>query len=88
MGAAQLPANVRMITLPPYSPELNPVERLWDVIKDRICNRAWEDLEELTGAISVVLAESWSTPRKVRSLIGEGWLLDTANASSQSVLAA
>lgn len=87
-GAKELPANVRVITLPPSSPELNPVERLWDVIKDRICNRAWEDLETLTAAINEVLAEYWSTPRKVRSLIGEGWLLATANASYQSVLAA
>ena len=77
-----------VITLPPYSPELNPVEKLWGVIKDRICNRVWEDLEELTAAINAVLAEYWSTPRKVRSLIGEGWLLDTANASSPNILAA
>ena len=54
-GALALPANVRVITLPPYSPELNPVERLWDIIKDRICNRAWEDLEELMAAINEVL---------------------------------
>jgi len=87
-GAPELPANVRVITLPPYSPELNPVERLWDVIKDRICNRVWENLEALTAAINVVLAEYWTSPRQVRSLIGEGWLLDTANASSANVLAA
>ena len=86
--SAELPANVRVITLPPYSPELNPIERLRDVIKDRICNRAWEDLEELTAAINEVLAEYWTTPCKVRSLIGDGWLLDTANASYPSVLAA
>lgn len=87
-GAPELPANVRVIILPPYSPELNPVERLWDIIKDRICNRAWEDLEELMAAINEVLAEYWTTPRKVRALIGDGWLLDTANASYPSVLAA
>jgi transposase len=87
-GAAELPANVRVITLPPYSPELNPVERLWDGIKDRICNRAWADLEELMAAINEALAEYWTTPSIVQSLIGEGWLLDTANTSSPSVLAA
>ena len=37
--AVERPANVRVITRPPYSPELNPIEKLWDVIKDRICNR-------------------------------------------------
>ena len=79
---------MRVITLPPSSPELNPSERIWDVIKDRICNRAWEDLEELTAVMNGILAEYWSTPHQVRSLIGDGWLLDTANASSQNVLAA
>ena len=87
-GAAELPANVRVIHLPPYSPELNPVERLWDVVKDRICNQAWKDLAELMAAINGVLAEYWTTPAKVRALIGNGRLLDTANASYPSVLAA
>ena len=85
-GAAELPANVRVIHLPPYSPELNPVERLWDVVKDRICNQVWKDLDELMAAINGVLAEYWTTPAKVRALIGDGWLLDTANASYPSVL--
>jgi transposase len=87
-GAAGLPANVRVLHLPPYSPELNPIERLWDIIKDRICNRVWEDLEELMAAINEVLAQYWSTPAKVRALIGDGWLLDSANASSPNVPAA
>ena len=87
-GSPQLPANVRVIRLPPYSPELNPVERLWDVGKDRICNQGWQDLDELIAAINGVLTEYWTSPAKVRTLIGDGWLLDTANASYPSVLAA
>ena len=87
-GAAELPANVRVITLPPCRPELNPLERLWDVIKDRLCNRAREGLEELRAALNEVLAPYWTTPSIVKSLIGEGWLLDTANTSSPSPLAA
>jgi len=87
-GALELPANVRVIRLPAYSPELNPVEKLWDVVKNRIGNRVWEDLEELTAAINTVLAEYWTTPAKVRALIGQGWLLETANPSYPNVLAA
>ena len=78
---------MRVITLPAYSPELNPIEKLWDIIKDRICNRVWEDLEELTTAINVVLREYWTTPKLVRSLIGQGWLHTQANSSSPRVLA-
>jgi len=83
-----LPANVRVITLPAYSPELNPVEKLWDVIKDRLCNKAWDDLDALVLAINSVLHEYWSDPRKVRSLIGQGYLLDQLNTSYANVLAA
>ena len=31
-GHAALPSNVRIVRLPPYSPELNPVEKLWDIV--------------------------------------------------------
>jgi transposase len=33
-GDTRLPERVRIIDLPPYNPELNPCEQLWDVIKD------------------------------------------------------
>ena len=64
------------------------MERRWDIVKDRICNRVWADLEELTTAINVVLQEYWTTPKWVRSLVGQGWRLDQANSSTPSVLAA
>jgi transposase len=30
-----VPANVTLVPLPPYSPELNPVERVWLFLKER-----------------------------------------------------
>jgi len=32
----RLPANVALVFLPPYSPELNPVERLWQDLRGRM----------------------------------------------------
>lgn len=87
-GDSRIPANVRLITFPPYSPELNPIEKLWDTIQDRICNQHWQDLTALEEAINVALKEYWTTPAKVRSLIGNNWLTAQANSSSLSVLAA
>ena len=81
-------ANVRVVPLPPYSPELNPIERLRDIVKERNCNRVWTDLDALTTAINAVLREYWTTPPLVRSLIGQGWLLDQANSSTPNVPAA
>ena len=48
----------------------------------------WADLEVLMEAINAVLAEYWTTPARVRPLIRDGWLLDTANASCPNALAA
>ncbi len=38
-GDARIPDNVVVVRQPPYSPELNPVERLWDQLRDGLCNR-------------------------------------------------
>lgn len=44
----KIPPNIRIELLPPYCPELNPVERLWKYIKDNtIKNKVFETLEDL-----------------------------------------
>jgi transposase len=78
--------SARHHTLPAYSPELNPIEKLWDIIKDRICNRIWADLEKLQAAINAVLKDYWDHPQKVRSLVGHGAVHAQTNVSSRSVL--
>ena len=42
-----VPARIHLVPLPPYSPELNPVEAIGDVIKDRIANTLWQTLDDL-----------------------------------------
>ena len=56
-GAPRLPARVRIIDLPPYSPELNPVEKLWDIVKDALCNKLFDSLEEAQQTITSTLQE-------------------------------
>lgn len=38
--AVQPPGNVALVSLPPYCPELNPVERLWQALKRHLTDRA------------------------------------------------
>ena len=48
----KIPENIEIIYLPPYSPELNPVERLWLYIKQKtIKNKVYETIEVLEEAI-------------------------------------
>ena len=47
-----VPHNIKIIYLPPYSPELNPVEKLWQYLKSNtIKNKVYECIEDLKEAI-------------------------------------
>jgi len=76
---AALPARIHLLALPPYSPELNPVEGLWDQTQDVTCNRHFADLDQLQEALTQALRPFWETPARVLSLVHH-WLHDQANA--------
>jgi transposase len=78
-----LPENIRMITLPAYSPELNPAEKLWDIVKGGICNKDWENLQELEEAITTRIKPYWEEPCRVKSLIGSSYLTTELNATTR-----
>ena len=43
-----VPKNITLYYLPPYSPELNPIERLWDYLKENyLSGRVFADMEEI-----------------------------------------
>jgi len=47
-----IPRNIELMYLPPYTPEMNPVERLWLYIKSKtIRNKIYDSLEELEQTI-------------------------------------
>ncbi len=77
----RLPPGVHVLPLPPYSPELNPIEKLWDVIKDGIANRVFETLDAIEQKLAEALRPYWESPEPVLSLVGDGWLHSGANAS-------
>jgi len=82
-GSYPIPERVHLLQLPAYSPELNPVEKLFDQLKDEIGNRLFETLEDIEAAIASMLATFWEDAAPVRSLIGEGWLPAQAKPSSK-----
>jgi putative transposase len=77
----EVPAQVHLIALPPYSPELNPVEVIGDVIKDRIANTLWRSLEALEKALGEELRPIYESAARVRRLVSHGWLLEQVNAT-------
>lgn len=68
-----VPENIKIVYLPPYSPELNPVERLWGYIKQHtIKNRVYETLEDLEQAVSEFLISL--TPNLVSSICAANYV--------------
>ena len=52
----KVPANIDIFLLPPYSPELNPVERFWQYLKRNVLhNKVFESLEETEESIQTFL---------------------------------
>lgn len=72
-AAAHAPANIQLVRLPPYSPELNPVEQVWRIVRRRLANRIFADLDELEAALTEVLQEFWEHPALLVRLTAYPW---------------
>ena len=54
----KVPENIKIFFLPPYSPELNPVERLWLYIKQRILsNKIYQTIDDLENTLCEFINE-------------------------------
>ncbi len=73
-GDARLPKRVRIIDLRLYSPEINPCEQLWDIVKDDIANRVHATVTKLRAHMKATLRRFWECPGSVLRLIGRLWL--------------
>ena len=47
----EIPEGIHLLFLPPYSPELQPAERLWPLINEPIANRSFQSLDELEDVL-------------------------------------
>jgi transposase len=63
--ALSVPANVTLVPLPSYSPELNPVERVWLHLKERfLSHRLHDDCEAIVAHRRGRLASNRSAPTR------------------------
>lgn len=47
----RVPERLTLVPLPAYTPELNPTERLWPLVKEGVANRTHESLASLEEAV-------------------------------------
>ena len=60
--AVVLPENVSLLKLPPYSPELNPVERWFQEFRRELSNKIFENIDSLQAALTGVLDHTGESP--------------------------
>lgn len=69
-----VPENIILLFQPPYCPELNPIEHLWQYLKADLRWAAFKTLEELQIKVGQLLAEL--TPEIIASITGYPFILD------------
>jgi transposase len=73
----KIPCNMRVIFLPPYSPELNPVEHLWEEIREKwFPNKVFKSLDAVENVLVEALATLEKSREEVASITGFGWVND------------
>ena len=72
----QIPDNISIIHLPPYSPELNPVENFWKALKkEGFYNRVFSNMTEVENLLESKLKHFEDHPNSVRSIVAYDWIL-------------
>lgn len=65
-----------LVSLPPYSPELNPAERLFEAIRAEIEGEVYVTLDAKCARVDAILTDWDRHPERVRSLADWPWLRD------------
>ena len=73
-----VPPNITLLALPPYSPELNPVENVWQFLRqNRLANRLFDSYDAIVDAC----CEAWNTLLAIPECVASITLRDWAQVS-------
>ncbi|QHT70820.1 IS630 family transposase [Rhodocytophaga rosea] len=81
--ALQVPQNIRLVYLPSSNPELNPVERLWGDMKNKVAFHNFSHEQELEAWITNT-AKSYGQ-RQIASLTGYPYILEAISKITTSI---
>ena len=75
--ALKVPQNMRLLSLPPYAPELNPVEHVWDELREKhFHNRVFDSIDALENHLEAALLAFENDPERLRSIVSWPWIKD------------
>ena len=69
-----VPRNITLLSLPAYSPELNPMEKVWDYLRqNKLCALVWNTYEEILDACQGAWRFLINDPDRIRSIGIRQW---------------
>jgi len=69
-----VPDNITLLSLPPYSPELNPMENVWDYLRqNKLCARVWNTYDDILDACQSAWRFLTNDPHRIRSIGSRQW---------------
>ena len=70
----EIPSNITILFLPPYSPELNPNENFWQQLKSKeLSNRVYNTVEDIMDASCIAWNNFTKVKGNVRNLCYRKW---------------
>jgi hypothetical protein len=76
----EVPANIVLLFQPSHSPQLNPIERLWEYLKGQLKWEVFKDLKQLHSPVSELLKNL--EPEVITSLTGWAYILDALSVAN------
>ena len=69
-----VPRNISLLPLPPYSPELNPVEQVWAYLRANfLSHRVWNSYDAIVSACCDAWNKLMNTPERLTSITRRIW---------------
>jgi hypothetical protein len=70
----EVPENIVLLPLPPYSPELNPMENVWEFLRGNwLSHRVWDTYEAILDACQHAWNKLMKAPERIASLTTRIW---------------
>ncbi len=69
-----VPDNIVLLHLPPYSPELNPMENVWDYLhQNKLCALVWDNYDDIIDACKTAWNWLIADPARITSIGTREW---------------
>lgn len=73
-GTLKIPSNIHLFYIPPYTPEMNPIEQIWREIRTRgFKNEAFQTLADVIDRLCETI--QGLSKETIRSITGRDWIL-------------